>query len=77
MNLGELPLLIEQELGFDHWAHTSMTHAFDRIFKYFDHFAWTKPPKITTFGFTGTDRKFYGQISQFPSAFNAFSNVVG
>ena len=37
------------ELGFDHWTNASMPHPFDRIFKCFDHFAWTEPPKIPTF----------------------------
>ena len=42
---------VEAKLSFNHLANTSVTHAFDRLFKCFDHFAWTKPPKITTFGF--------------------------
>ena len=65
------------ELSFDHRANAAMTQAFDRIFKGFDHFAWTKPPKIPAFGFAGTGRKFFRQLSKFSSGFQTFSQVVG
>jgi hypothetical protein len=54
-----------------------MTHPFDRLFKGFDHFAWTKPPQIATFGFAGTGRKFSCHVGKFGSAFYTFSQVVG
>ena len=65
------------KLGFYRLANTSMTHAFDRFFKWFDHFAWTKPPKITTLGFAWTGREFFRQVSKFSSAFQTFSQFDG